>query len=176
MLLWGPREGERREHEPQILFSAQIPLALCRGKHREAHFRLGRQTRHPCTALFEKPLHTSREGGVERGGREGGRGGGKPQSSQSKAAPFVSAVTPMMGSHLPMNDLSSLSPTHALQAQMPLVPSSHCTPPPPYPMDSSIARYLSKPQRTHCIHNSRTKTHKAWRESPSPFVSDVFYL
>uniref|UniRef100_A0A8C6MM03 Cellular tumor antigen p53 n=1 Tax=Nothobranchius furzeri TaxID=105023 RepID=A0A8C6MM03_NOTFU len=49
-------------------------------------------------------------------------------------------MTPMMGSHLPMNaDMSSLSPTHALQPQLPLVPSSHCTPPPPYPMDSSIS-------------------------------------
>ena len=58
-------------------------------------------------------------------------------------APFFSAVTPMMGTHIPMNaDMSSLSPTHALQSQLPLVPSSHCTPPPPYPMDSSISRYL----------------------------------
>lgn len=49
----------------------------------------------------------------------------------------------MMGTHIPMNaDMSSLSPSHALQPQLPLVPSSHCTPPPPYPMDSSISRYL----------------------------------
>ena len=48
----------------------------------------------------------------------------------------------MMGNHLPMSgDLSSLSPSHGLQPQLPMVPSSHCTPPPPYPMDSSIARY-----------------------------------
>ncbi|KAF3834737.1 hypothetical protein F7725_027295 [Dissostichus mawsoni] len=60
-------------------------------------------------------------------------------------------VTPMMGSHLPMNDLSSLSPTHALQAQMPLVPSSHCTPPPPYPMDSSIASFLIRLGCAGCL-------------------------
>lgn len=74
----------------------------------------------------------------------------KSQSSKIKltVAPFVSAVSPMMGTHIPMNaDMSSLSPTHALQPQLPLVPSSHCTPPPPYPMDSSISRYLTNPQR-----------------------------
>ncbi|XP_033936147.1 tumor protein 63 isoform X3 [Pseudochaenichthys georgianus] len=60
-------------------------------------------------------------------------------------------MTPMMGSHLPMNDLSSLSPTHALQAQMPLVPSSHCTPPPPYPMDSSIASFLIRLGCAGCL-------------------------
>lgn len=66
------------------------------------------------------------------------------------AAPLVSAVSPMMGTHVPMNaDMSSLSPTHALQPQLPLVPSSHCTPPPPYPMDSSISRYLISPHGTH---------------------------
>ncbi|XP_056269941.1 tumor protein 63 [Pseudoliparis swirei] len=48
-------------------------------------------------------------------------------------------MTPMMGAH--MADMSALSPTHALQPPLPLVPSSHCTPPPPYPMDSSISRY-----------------------------------
>lgn len=73
----------------------------------------------------------------------------KSQSSQMKltAAPLVSAVSPMMGTHIPMNaDMSSLSPTQALQPQLPLVPSSHCTPPPPYPMDSSISRYHFNPQ------------------------------
>lgn len=62
-------------------------------------------------------------------------------------APLVSAVSPMVGTHIPMNaDMSSLSPTHALQPQLPLMPTSHCTPPPPYPMDSSISRYLINPQ------------------------------
>uniref|UniRef100_A0A8C6MC27 Cellular tumor antigen p53 n=1 Tax=Nothobranchius furzeri TaxID=105023 RepID=A0A8C6MC27_NOTFU len=72
--------------------------------------------------------------------------------SKLTVAPFVSAVTPMMGSHLPMNaDMSSLSPTHALQPQLPLVPSSHCTPPPPYPMDSSISSFLLRLGCTGCL-------------------------
>uniref|UniRef100_A0A8D3DEJ9 Cellular tumor antigen p53 n=1 Tax=Scophthalmus maximus TaxID=52904 RepID=A0A8D3DEJ9_SCOMX len=67
-------------------------------------------------------------------------------------APFVSAVTPMMGTHIPMNaDMSSLSPTHALQQQLPLVPSSHCTPPPPYPMDSSISSFLLRLGCAGCL-------------------------
>ena len=61
--------------EPQILFSAifqRNPIDfLSRETHRDALFRFGLQTRHPCTALFEKPLHTNRGGGGERGGREG---------------------------------------------------------------------------------------------------------
>ncbi|XP_013876203.1 tumor protein 63 [Austrofundulus limnaeus] len=61
-------------------------------------------------------------------------------------------MTPMMGSHLPMNaDMSSLSPTHALQPQLPLVPSSHCTPPPPYPMDSSISSFLLRLGCAGCL-------------------------
>ncbi|XP_019130909.1 tumor protein 63 isoform X2 [Larimichthys crocea] len=66
--------------------------------------------------------------------------------------PFFSAVSPMMGTHLPMNaDMSSLSPTHALQPQLPLVPSSHCTPPPPYPMDSSISSFLIRLGCAGCL-------------------------
>ncbi|XP_029355774.1 tumor protein 63 isoform X1 [Echeneis naucrates] len=61
-------------------------------------------------------------------------------------------MTPMMGTHLPMNaDMSSLSPTHALQPQLPLVPSSHCTPPPPYPMDSSISSFLIRLGCAGCL-------------------------
>nr|XP_040040293.1 tumor protein 63 isoform X1 [Gasterosteus aculeatus aculeatus] len=60
-------------------------------------------------------------------------------------------MTPMMGSHIPMNDMSSLSPTHALQSQLPLVPSSHCTPPPPYPMDSSISSFLIRLGCAGCL-------------------------
>ncbi|XP_034556813.1 tumor protein 63 isoform X2 [Notolabrus celidotus] len=61
-------------------------------------------------------------------------------------------MTPMMGSHIPMNaDMSSLSPTHALQPQLPLVPSSHCTPPPPYPMDSSISSFLIRLGCAGCL-------------------------
>ncbi|XP_068600003.1 tumor protein 63 isoform X1 [Brachionichthys hirsutus] len=67
-------------------------------------------------------------------------------------APFVSAVSPMMGTHIPMNaDMSSLSPTHALQPQLPMVPSSHCTPPPPYPMDSSISSFLIRLGCAGCL-------------------------
>ncbi|XP_075938981.1 tumor protein 63 isoform X5 [Anarhichas minor] len=66
-------------------------------------------------------------------------------------APLVSSVTPMMGSHIPMNDMSSLSPSHNLQAQLPLVPSSHCTPPPPYPMDSSISSFLIRLGCAGCL-------------------------
>lgn len=54
---------------------------------------------------------------------------------------FAFAVS-MMGGHIPMGaDMGALSPTHTLQQQLPMVPSSHCTPPPPYPIDSSISRY-----------------------------------
>uniref|UniRef100_A0A3P9MLV2 Cellular tumor antigen p53 n=1 Tax=Oryzias latipes TaxID=8090 RepID=A0A3P9MLV2_ORYLA len=61
-------------------------------------------------------------------------------------------MTPMMAPHIPMNaDMSSLSPTHALQPQLPLVPSSHCTPPPPYPMDSSIASFLVRLGCAGCL-------------------------
>ncbi|XP_076582734.1 tumor protein 63 isoform X8 [Chaetodon auriga] len=61
-------------------------------------------------------------------------------------------MSPMMGTHIPMNaDMSSLSPTHALQPQLPLVPSSHCTPPPPYPMDSSISSFLLRLGCAGCL-------------------------
>ncbi|XP_035997442.1 tumor protein 63 isoform X5 [Fundulus heteroclitus] len=61
-------------------------------------------------------------------------------------------LTPIMGSHLPMSaDMSSLSPTHPLQQQLPLVPSSHCTPPPPYPMDSSISSFLLRLGCAGCL-------------------------
>uniref|UniRef100_A0A8B9RCX9 Cellular tumor antigen p53 n=1 Tax=Astyanax mexicanus TaxID=7994 RepID=A0A8B9RCX9_ASTMX len=64
----------------------------------------------------------------------------------------VPTVTPMMSAHIPMNtDLSSLSPTHALQPQLPMVPSSHCTPPPPYPVDSSISSFLLRLGCSSCL-------------------------
>ncbi|KAG9343460.1 hypothetical protein JZ751_013626 [Albula glossodonta] len=57
----------------------------------------------------------------------------------------------MMGGHIPMGaDMGALSPTHALQPQLPMVPSSHCTPPPPYPIDSSISRYFNFLLRLGC--------------------------
>uniref|UniRef100_A0A8C7YW33 Cellular tumor antigen p53 n=1 Tax=Oryzias sinensis TaxID=183150 RepID=A0A8C7YW33_9TELE len=74
------------------------------------------------------------------------------RNTLTPSTPFVSAVTPMMAPHIPMNaDMSSLSPTHALQPQLPLVPSSHCTPPPPYPMDSSIASFLVRLGCAGCL-------------------------
>ncbi|XP_041967649.1 tumor protein 63 isoform X2 [Alosa alosa] len=64
-----------------------------------------------------------------------------------------SAVTPMMSAHIPgMNtDMSALSPTHSLQPQLPMVPSTHCTPPPPYPMDSSISSFLLRLGCSACL-------------------------
>uniref|UniRef100_A0AAZ3R4T7 Cellular tumor antigen p53 n=1 Tax=Oncorhynchus tshawytscha TaxID=74940 RepID=A0AAZ3R4T7_ONCTS len=64
---------------------------------------------------------------------------------------MVSLVTPMMG-HMAMNaDMSALSPAHILQPQLPMVPSSHCTPPPPYPMDSSISSFLLRLGCAACL-------------------------
>ncbi|XP_063057741.1 tumor protein 63 isoform X3 [Engraulis encrasicolus] len=62
-------------------------------------------------------------------------------------------MTPMMTAHLPgMNtDMSTLSPTHSLQSQLPMVPTSHCTPPPPYPMDSSISSFLLRLGCSACL-------------------------
>ncbi|XP_056315884.1 tumor protein 63 isoform X4 [Danio aesculapii] len=59
---------------------------------------------------------------------------------------------PMMGGPVPMNtDLSSLSPTNPLQSQLQMVPSSHCTPPPPYPMDNSISSFLLRLGCSACL-------------------------
>ncbi|KAK7888813.1 hypothetical protein WMY93_024373 [Mugilogobius chulae] len=79
-----------------------------------------------------------------------------PQQRNSLTPSSMSAgltdMTPMMGTHIPMSDMSSLSPTHALQPQLPLVPSSqHCTPPPPYPMDSSISSFLIRLGCAGCL-------------------------
>uniref|UniRef100_A0A3P8TZI0 Cellular tumor antigen p53 n=1 Tax=Amphiprion percula TaxID=161767 RepID=A0A3P8TZI0_AMPPE len=75
-----------------------------------------------------------------------------PQQRNTLTPSSMSGVTPMMGTHIPMNaDMSSLSPTHALQPQLPLVPSSHCTPPPPYPMDSSISSFLIRLGCAGCL-------------------------
>ncbi|KAJ8390380.1 hypothetical protein AAFF_G00107740 [Aldrovandia affinis] len=57
----------------------------------------------------------------------------------------------MMGGHIPMGaDMGALSPTHALQPQLPMVPS-HCTPPPPYPIDSSISSFLLRLGCSSCL-------------------------
>uniref|UniRef100_A0AAY4CT48 Tumor protein 63 (p63) n=1 Tax=Denticeps clupeoides TaxID=299321 RepID=A0AAY4CT48_9TELE len=64
-----------------------------------------------------------------------------------------STVTPLMSAHLTgMNtDMSPLSPSHALQSQLPMVASSHCTPPPPYPVDSSISSFLLRLGCSACL-------------------------
>ncbi|XP_028977433.1 tumor protein 63 isoform X2 [Esox lucius] len=69
----------------------------------------------------------------------------------SSMASGLTDMTPMMG-HMAMNtDMSPLSPTHVLQSQLPMVPSSHCTPPPPYPMDSSISSFLLRLGCAACL-------------------------
>uniref|UniRef100_A0AAY4CSW3 Tumor protein 63 (p63) n=1 Tax=Denticeps clupeoides TaxID=299321 RepID=A0AAY4CSW3_9TELE len=62
-------------------------------------------------------------------------------------------MTPLMSAHLTgMNtDMSPLSPSHALQSQLPMVASSHCTPPPPYPVDSSISSFLLRLGCSACL-------------------------
>lgn len=62
-------------------------------------------------------------------------------------------MTPnMMGGPVPMNtDMSALSPTNPLQSQLQMVPSSHCTPPPPYPMDNSISSFLLRLGCSACL-------------------------
>ncbi|XP_026776516.1 tumor protein 63 isoform X5 [Pangasianodon hypophthalmus] len=70
----------------------------------------------------------------------------------SSMAGGLTDMNPMMSAHIPMNtDMSSLSPTHALQPQLPMVPSSHCTPPPPYPVDSSISSFLLRLGCSSCL-------------------------
>ncbi|TRY96455.1 hypothetical protein DNTS_027527, partial [Danionella cerebrum] len=71
---------------------------------------------------------------------------------QSQAFPLRSVSPPMMGGPVPMStDLSGLSPTNHLQPQLQMVPSSHCTPPPPYPMDNSISSFLLRLGCSACL-------------------------
>uniref|UniRef100_A0A8C7NPA0 Tumor protein 63 (p63) n=1 Tax=Oncorhynchus mykiss TaxID=8022 RepID=A0A8C7NPA0_ONCMY len=73
------------------------------------------------------------------------------QKQNAHSSLFDSVVTPMMG-HMAMNaDMSTMSPAHILQPQLPMVPSSHCTPPPPYPMDSSISSFLLRLGCAACL-------------------------
>ncbi|KTF93410.1 hypothetical protein cypCar_00004814 [Cyprinus carpio] len=59
---------------------------------------------------------------------------------------------PMMGGPVHMNtDMNALSPTNPLQPQLQMVPSSHCTPPPPYPMDNSISSFLLRLGCSACL-------------------------
>ncbi|MFT7818840.1 tumor protein 63 isoform X7, partial [Arapaima gigas] len=70
----------------------------------------------------------------------------------SSMAGGLADISPIMGTHLPMGaDMSSLSPTHTLQPPLPMVPSSHCTPPPPYPMDTSISSFLLRLGCAGCL-------------------------
>ncbi|XP_053354615.1 tumor protein 63 isoform X5 [Clarias gariepinus] len=70
----------------------------------------------------------------------------------SSMAGGLTDMTPMMSAHIPMNtEMSSLSPTNALQPQLSMVPSSHCTPPPPYPVDSSISSFLLRLGCSSCL-------------------------
>ncbi|XP_048844462.1 tumor protein 63-like isoform X2 [Brienomyrus brachyistius] len=61
-------------------------------------------------------------------------------------------ISPIMGTHLPMGpDMSALSPTHVMQPQLPMVTASHCTPPPPYPIDTSISSFLVRLGCSSCL-------------------------
>uniref|UniRef100_A0A672L042 Tumor protein 63 (p63) n=1 Tax=Sinocyclocheilus grahami TaxID=75366 RepID=A0A672L042_SINGR len=71
---------------------------------------------------------------------------------QSQHFPLPSVTPPMMGGPVPMNtDMNALSPTNPLQPQLQMVPSSHCTPPPPYPMDNSISSFLLRLGCSACL-------------------------
>uniref|UniRef100_A0A8C1ZDJ6 Tumor protein 63 (p63) n=1 Tax=Cyprinus carpio TaxID=7962 RepID=A0A8C1ZDJ6_CYPCA len=71
---------------------------------------------------------------------------------QSQPFPLRSVTPPMMGGPVHMNtDMNALSPTNPLQPQLQMVPSSHCTPPPPYPMDNSISSFLLRLGCSACL-------------------------
>ncbi|KAM5164383.1 tumor protein 63 isoform 3-T3 [Mantella aurantiaca] len=63
---------------------------------------------------------------------------------------------PMMGAHMSMpGDLSGLSPPQSLPPSLSMASTSHCTPPPPYPTDCSIASHLgldSSPSPNQFVH------------------------
>ncbi|XP_073726267.1 tumor protein 63 isoform X7 [Misgurnus anguillicaudatus] len=82
-----------------------------------------------------------------------GMGGGLADSLlQSQPFPLPPVTPNMMGGPVPMNtDMSALSPTNPLQSQLQMVPSSHCTPPPPYPMDNSISSFLLRLGCSACL-------------------------
>ncbi|TRY96454.1 hypothetical protein DNTS_027527 [Danionella cerebrum] len=73
-------------------------------------------------------------------------------TDNSSRTSFRNMSPPMMGGPVPMStDLSGLSPTNHLQPQLQMVPSSHCTPPPPYPMDNSISSFLLRLGCSACL-------------------------
>ncbi|ELW50906.1 Tumor protein 63 [Tupaia chinensis] len=64
----------------------------------------------------------------------------------------MGANIPMMGTHMPMaGDVNGLSPTQALPPSLSLPPTSHCTPPPPYPTDCSIVSFLARLGCSSCL-------------------------
>ncbi|KAM5164382.1 tumor protein 63 isoform 2-T2 [Mantella aurantiaca] len=59
---------------------------------------------------------------------------------------------PMMGAHMSMpGDLSGLSPPQSLPPSLSMASTSHCTPPPPYPTDCSIASFLARLGCSSCL-------------------------
>uniref|UniRef100_A0A672MCS9 Tumor protein 63 (p63) n=1 Tax=Sinocyclocheilus grahami TaxID=75366 RepID=A0A672MCS9_SINGR len=69
----------------------------------------------------------------------------------SMSGGLTDMTPPMMCGPVPMNtDMSALSPTNPLQPQLQMVPS-HCTPPPPYPMDNSISSFLLRLGCSACL-------------------------
>ncbi|XP_018121106.1 tumor protein 63 isoform X2 [Xenopus laevis] len=59
---------------------------------------------------------------------------------------------PMMNTHMPMtSDLNGLSPSQTLPPSLALPSTSHCTPPPPYPSDCSIASFLARLGCSSCL-------------------------
>lgn len=52
---------------------------------------------------------------------------------------------PMMGTHMPVaGDMNGLSPTQTLPPPLSMPSTSHCTPPPPYPTDCSLVRWVHR--------------------------------
>ncbi|KAM4693808.1 tumor protein 63 isoform 1-T1 [Discoglossus pictus] len=59
---------------------------------------------------------------------------------------------PMMSTHMPMpGDLNGLSPSQTLPTSLTMPSTSHCTPPPPYPTDCSIASFLARLGCSSCL-------------------------
>uniref|UniRef100_A0A3B3SVX9 Tumor protein 63 (p63) n=1 Tax=Paramormyrops kingsleyae TaxID=1676925 RepID=A0A3B3SVX9_9TELE len=74
------------------------------------------------------------------------------RNSLTPASMSGGLMAPMMSTHIPMGtDMTTLSPTHTLQSQLPMVPASHCTPPPPYPMDCTISSFLLRLGCSACL-------------------------
>ncbi|XP_031757887.1 tumor protein 63 isoform X6 [Xenopus tropicalis] len=64
----------------------------------------------------------------------------------------MGANIPMMSTHMPMtSDLNGLSPSQTLPPSLSLPSTSHCTPPPPYPSDCSIASFLARLGCSSCL-------------------------